>query len=235
MNIKNIGYNFRTGYTLGFNDGLTDKINKHELPESEWMPADKIDLEYIRRHQEEFKFLLSPETYGEKNEYHKIGYNWGHMQGREAREALKNEMPGQDFEKSLGEFANCLRIIYLQINKEYYLHGVAALEPEKEKEWRLSFIYLFVKKTGEILPGKEIPREIKTLLSESKLLQAIDKAIPYFKELKNLNDYTAALTLKSKLMDLRGESKKQKIEKADYLAEKRRLGNSLSELIDKYD
>jgi hypothetical protein len=232
MNIKNAGYNFRAGYTFGFNEGLTGKVNKHKLPGNQWNSAEKLDLERMRNLPDIKELYLQDSENGEIHEYYKIGYNWGHLQGREVREPLKDEISEQAFEKCMDEFANCMRILYLQINRERYLAGVIFIEPESEKNRRIKFMNHFVMNTGGNKPDKTILQDIKTLLSENKVQQALDKSLTYFRDQKDLSHFNAVLTLKSNLMALREASKNLKIEKADYLIEKWCLGKSLSGMID---
>jgi hypothetical protein len=49
MNVKDLGYNFREGYTDGFNDGLGKKTNAHKMPENLWKTSEKLDLDRLRR------------------------------------------------------------------------------------------------------------------------------------------------------------------------------------------
>jgi len=233
INIYTCGYDLRVGYTEGFNDGLTGKANERELPEPEWNSADKLDAEKSMTDSTETSPEHEDYAEGEKSQYYKTGYNWGYLHGNDGRERLKNELPKEQFEKSMGEFANSLKILYLQIKKEYYLVGITSLEPESEKASRTKFIDQFIKDPGEITPDKSILRDIQAFLAENNVQRAIDESVNYFMDRKDLGNFSFALSLKSKLMDLRDDSREHRIEKNEYIIEKKKLGKSLSACIEK--
>jgi len=198
------GYNFRVGYTYGFNDGLMGKSNEYKFPETSLNTDEKLDLQKRRSKVftinennssilEDNELFVSRDANSEKHEYLKIGFNWGHNHGSEVRESLRNDIPEEKFEKSMSEFSNCMPILFLQINKEKYLVSVTTAELEREKEFRMSFIAKFIHKSDEIFPDKATLENIKKTLSENKVQQANLQSLIYFENQKNVEVYGSIL------------------------------------------
>ena len=222
-------YKYRLGYTEGFNDALENKPNLNSLPEEEWMPKEKTDpSQYELQKTTDYSVYNQIE---DSYDTYKIGYNWGYFHGVEERARLKNHISEDKFEKRMSEFANALKIIYLQINRERYLFSWN-LETEIEKNSRRKFVDKFVNNSNEIIPNPTKLNEIKKLLSESKLQRALDSSIIYFKEQKNVEAYSTSLTFISKLMILRDDVKKGKINREDSELGKRSITKLLEGLID---
>jgi len=224
-----MGYNFRLGYTEGFNQALTGKANEYKLPEHAWHSGERLSL-LIDRPPESPGDENWCHAGGEEPEHYKTGYNWGYKDGREEREKAGAAIPAGDFERCMEAFAGSIKILYTQINKERYLVGVLEANPEEEKSSRHRFIQEFVS-AGNLKPDKNVLHEIDFLLSGNNIQRAIDLSLSYFRDLKSIAGFCFALTVRSKLMYLREDSKKGRIEKAGYLAEKAELENSLMKFI----
>ncbi len=229
---KELGYNYRVGYTIGFNDGLTGTKNKYELPQSVWKPAEELDFHNKEGLLEEQSFASMLDDFRVKPLHFKIGYNWGHLHGTEERKTLNGKIPEEKFERSMKCFANILKIRDLQIRKEYYLHGITFAEPEKEKTGRINFIHLFVDIPATVMPDRSALEEIKTLIGEKKVQQAVDAAANYFGAHRDLEAYSSALSIKSRLMDIREESRRKKLSHGNYLIDMQAVEETLLVLID---
>lgn len=232
-NIYTCGYDLRVGYTERFNDGLTGKANKHQLSETEWNSPDKLDSMKSPYYVRGMHTLSIFQTDGEISEYHKTVYNWGYQHGNDARELMKQYFPNKQFEQSMLDFAECMKILYLQINKERYLEGITSMDPEDEKAMRHRLMDRFTEDGSKMAPEKPILLGFQKCLSENKLQRAIDDSANYFSDQRDLNNFCFSLTLKSKLMRLRNVLRNEEIEKEAYLYEKRKLEDSMSERINK--
>jgi hypothetical protein len=229
---KELGYNYRVGYTIGFNDGLTGSVNKYMLHQSVWKPAEELDFNKKDGLLEEQSFASMLDDFRVKPLHFKIGYNWGHLHGSEERKILEVKIPAERFERSMAHFANVLKIIDLQIRKEFYLHGITYAEPEKEKKGRINFIHRFADISKVPIPDKPSLEAIKSLVGEKKVQQAVDTAADYFGKQRDLETYSAVLSLKSRLIDIREDSKRKKLSREDYLINMCKVGEMLLVLVD---
>ena len=233
VNVKNLGYNLRYGYTDGFNAGLTASGNEFRIPEEQWNSPEKLDPGKYLRYPYENDAMPEYEYASEKKEHYRVGYNWGYMHGGQVREDLRNSMPEGIFDESMEDFANALEISYLQVGKERYLHGITSLEPEAEKGYRLKFINEFLSAQEGEKPERADLDAIRERIAEKKIQQAIDGSIIYYRALKNLSAYSQARTFQSRLMKIRRASQEKKVPGEEYQDEKNRILTDLTRLIEK--
>lgn len=225
-----MGYNFRVGYSEGFNQALTGKTNEYESPEAVWHSEESLSLK-IKGDPDEPEDEVWCHKGGEEPEHYKTGYNWGYMHGHAEREKSRPSVPEEDFEEYMEAFAGSIRILYMQINKERYLVGVFETDPEEEKSSREKFISEFIN-SSKVNPDKNILQQIKTLLATNNSQRAIDLSLTCFRDNKTIIDYYFSLSIRSKLMYLHEDSKKERIDKADYLREKTALENKLLKFVE---
>jgi len=70
-----MGYNFRVGYSEGFNQALTGKTNEYESPEAVWHSEESLSLK-IKGDPDEPEDEIWCHKGGEEPEHYKTGYNW---------------------------------------------------------------------------------------------------------------------------------------------------------------
>ena len=133
----------------------------------------------------------------------------------------------------MSAFAKSVRILYLQINEDSYLHGVSALKPEEEKGMRIELFNYFLEKSSTPDTDRSAIDAIKNLIAENKVQQAIDNSTKHFRAQKTLMSFEFALSLKSRLMDIRKANKLNDISEEAYYDTQCEIMNNLTFLIER--
>lgn len=224
-------YKYREGYSKGFGTGLTGRENEYELNEKDWKPEEKTAHKAEEDYDDLTSDMYNNVMMADSLDKFMVGFNWGYYHGSEIRGVLKSQIPPDEFENRMQEFAETLNILYLNINKERYLHGVWDLKPEEEKKGRLNFIGQFLDSPVENKESEEKLKEIRELISADKLLRAINASIVCFKEKKDISAYLKALSLRVALDDLRQGNKSDKLDSSVYKSEMKKIMSELAKLI----
>lgn len=221
------------GYTYGFNAGLIRSENRYFIPEQEWNSAEKLNPGKYLREEKGDSSSACFEYAGQKKVYHNIGYNWGYLHGSEVRADMKSQVSEREFELTMSAFAKSVRILYLQINEDSYLQCVTELKPDEEKGMRIELFNYFLQKSSEPETDRSALDNIKKLIAENKVQQAIDHSTNHFREQKNIMGFDVALSLKSRLMDIRKANKMDDITEEVYIDTQTEILNNLTFFIER--
>jgi hypothetical protein len=229
--IYRLRYKFRIGYSAGFNEGLMGHPNENVLPEEAWKAPELLTIKNYQR-ATDTKVKKGSDHYFEKElTYYKIGFNWGFLHGSEQRDELADSFPEARFERIMAAFANCIKVLFLEVNRNMNLGAVMSIDPDEELRSRLSIINEFLEQKQPEHFSKAFLDSIKNLLAENRFQKALDEFSLEARKLKDIEAYSAALSIKSDFIKLRNASKYKSISKEEYRERFQSLGKEIYKCI----